>query len=103
MPSRSSTRSGTQRALWLLILPGSSCPVAMGRPTDYSMANFLWCTTKPTNSLSFLQGGQVERIQYPIQICRRLAAILQESTLLYPTSRRHFDHFAVGLLQRIQA
>jgi polysaccharide pyruvyl transferase WcaK-like protein len=64
-------------------------------------ADPLWLTSR--GSVSFIEDGQAEQVQYPTQVCRRLAAMLQESTLLYPISRRHFDDFAVGLLQRVQA
>jgi ubiquitin-protein ligase E3 D len=44
--------------------------------------------------------GSAESFLYPINVCRRLAALLRESNAMYPVARRAFQGLDVGWLNR---
>ncbi|KAG8808712.1 hypothetical protein FRC19_005705 [Serendipita sp. 401] len=44
--------------------------------------------------------SQAEQLSYPIDICRRLAALLRESHSTYPSNRRTMSGLDAGWLQR---
>ena len=45
--------------------------------------------------------GQIERLQYPLEVVDRLITSLKESTTLYPAGRRKMGEFDVGFLLRV--
>lgn len=57
--------------------------------------------TVPSSILTKYPGfPQAEHLSYPFEICRRLAALLKESSSAYPESLRTMTGLDVGWLQR---
>lgn len=87
-------------------LIGPSSPLALN-PAKYVSAHphvscletLIFCVIFRINE-QYPAFKTAETISYPMAICRRLAAMLKESTELYPPIRKSMMQLDVGWLQR---